>query len=311
MKTFRSIAIEKLVALVAFLALAVAIAWWWHQQSGLRRLRAERVAAALVGTAYVRATLLRLDIPEKLWSQPAAQSSGEEWRYELFTPPLVSYHAATKKFSVAPLPGLAGEAAPQFGVELLGVRREPFRLQLVGFVGAAGDYIGTFVSDDLPQTLLGRAGARFAPLGLTLKTFEVRRVNVAPRATAPVYDVAGFAVLHDEWSGSEVTLDTQTRKFTGAPLAMLRLVAEGGARPRAVREGEAFRHADATYRIERIQLDPPEVVVGKMAVGRSTPEQRVLKPASALDPEATRAATTQTYPAHSETNLAAAEQPHR
>lgn len=275
--------VEKFV-LGAACALAVgAGAWAWQQQAGLRALRAQPEAAALTGAAYARAEFAAPARAPKAWGKPAPQSQGGGWIYEIFTPPVIYYHASARAFSVTP-PSAFQDSALAFGLELLDVRRELYRLQLMGYLGSAQDYLAAFVSPQLPETLLARPGRRFEELGLTLRDFAVRKVNVAAPGELPVYDIAAFAVLQDERTGEEITLDNRARRFTDTPLAVLRLGAQ--AKPREVREGDEFTENDATYRIDRIQLDPPEVVVAKQVPGLPFPELRVLKPAGAVATQA-------------------------
>lgn len=270
---------EKIAFGVALVAVAGAGLWWWGQQEGLRALRTSPVAATLTGEAYARAEFKAPARVPKAWGKPAVQSQGGGWVYEIFTPPVIYFHASARAFSVTP-PSVFQDGALAFGLELLDVRRELYRLQLMGYLGSTQDYLGTFVSPQISETLLARPGRRFEELGLTLKDFAVRKVNVAAPGELPVYDIAAFAVVHDERTGEEVTLDNRERRFTDTPLAILRLGAQ--AKPREVREGDEFAENDATYRIERIQLYPPEVVVAKQVPGLPFPELRVLKPAGAV-----------------------------
>lgn len=266
------------IAFGAAMAITVASgAWWWRQQAELRTLRAEPVAVPLRGEAYARSEFPVPARAPKAWGKPAAQSQGPGWVYEVFTPPVIYYHAQARAFSVTP-PSVFQDGAVAFGLELLDVKRELYRLQLMGYLGAPQDYLATFVSPLVPETLLARPGRHFADLGLALRDFSVRKVNLAAPTEPPAYDIAAFAVLFDERTGEEVTLDNRQRKFTDTPLAVLRLGAQ--AKPREVREGDEFSDEAATYRIERIQLDPPEVVVAKQVPGLPYPELRVLKPAT-------------------------------
>lgn len=269
---------EKALALLAFALTAGAAAWWWQQQALLHRLHAERVSAEMAGAAYTAAALPELPAAGRAWGKPATQSSGSGWTYELFTPPVIYYHATAKTFTVTPPLYLAETNNLPFGLELVAVKREPFSLQLVGYVGAPGDYTAAFVSAQSPETLLARSGKRFDQLGLALKSFDIRRIPLDPRAAQPIYDVAAVATLHDERSGTEVTLDTRGPKLTDTPLAVLRVVADAKGKPRVLHQGDTFQQDDATFRVEHIQLDPPEVVVAKQTAGLPYPETRVLKP---------------------------------
>lgn len=53
-------------------------------------------------------------------------------------------------------------------------------------------------------------------------------------------------------------------------------------------EGDTFADEGATYRIERIQLDPPEVVMARTAPGLPVPEMRVLRPPAQLAGKTTK-----------------------
>lgn len=268
---------EKALTLLALAAAAGAVVWWWRQQAPLRRLQAELVAPQISGADYAPAALPDTIASAKPWGRPAAQSSGAGWIYELFTPPVIYYHATTRTFTVMPPLHFAEQTNLPFGLELLAVKREPFRLQLVGYIGAPGDYTAAFVTEQSPETLLARSGKRFDQLGLALKSFEIRRIALDPRAAQPVYDVAAVATLHDERDGTEVTLDTRGPKLTDTPLAVLRVVTDAKGKPRVLHQGDTFQQDDATFRVEHIQLDPPEVVVAKHTAGLPYPETRVLK----------------------------------
>lgn len=271
---------EKLLLAAVLGAVAAGGAWAWRQQPRLAVVRGEPELPGLAGALPAPSVFGQL--PEKtVWAKPPAQSQGGGWLYEVFTPPVIYYHAAARTFAVTPPHyAPAGTAETVFGLELLAVKRAPYRLQLAGYFGAPGDYLAAFVSSEVPQTLLARAGRRFEELGLTLKSFDVRKVAVEADSPGPVYDIAALAVLFDEEAGTEVLLDSRSTKLTDTPLAVFQ-APDGKGRPRELQEGDTFSEADATYRIERIQLDPPEVVVARTAPGVPVPETRILRPADA------------------------------
>jgi hypothetical protein len=268
---------EKLLGALAAAVLAASCGWVWSLQPAITGLRQQAVTAELSGADYALSGLRLPATKPVVWSKPAAQSHGSGWLYEVFTPPVIYYNALARSFTVTPPMNLA-EGGTAFGLELLDVRLEPYRLQLVGYFGEPGDFLAAFVSPGLPETLLARSGRRFEQLGLTLRSLEVKKVVVAHSDDWPVYDVAALAVLVDEKSGEEVVLDSRSKKLTDTPLAVLRLSAAGGA-SRSLHEGDTFSDDTATYRIERIQLDPPEVVVAKQTPGLPLPETRILRPA--------------------------------
>jgi hypothetical protein len=165
-----------------------------------------------------------------------------------------------------------GEETP-FDLELLEVKAAPFPLQLAGYFGEPGDYLVAFISAGQPGTLLARRGHRFEQLGLTLRRFEVGTIAVDHDDAWPVYEAAGFAVLHDERTDREVVLDSRRK-----PAVTLQAVLQGPGdqQPISRQEGELVMQRGATYRLQRIRADPPEVVMVQQVEGSAMPELRVL-----------------------------------
>lgn len=216
---------------------------------------------------------------ERRWRPPPAQPAGPGWGFEVFTPPALHYDRLTGIFSVAPTHG-AGSSHESLPVELLAVKREPFRLQLAGYSGAPGNWLGFFTSPASAETLLARPGHRFEELGLSLKSLDVTNRRGGPASDPRAEEVAGVAVLHDEKSGREVVLESRDRLYSEPPLALLRLTDAAGS-DREVREGETWSDGHMRYRIERIQLDPPEVVIVREAPGSRAPVTAIIRPAGA------------------------------
>ncbi|AOS45563.1 hypothetical protein Verru16b_02646 [Lacunisphaera limnophila] len=267
---------EKLLLATASGVVFAGCAWVWQAQPALQAVRSEPEQPVFTGEAPPRLEP-GLPLTKHRWTSPSAQSEGADWRYEVFTPPVIYYNAAARSFAVTP-PQYAAEATETvFGLELLAVKRAPYRLQLAGYIGAPGDYLAAFVSSEVPQTLLVRPGRRLEPLGLTLQRFDVRKIAIESDAPGPVYDIAAQAVLLDEQTGAEVLLDSRETKFTDTPLAVFQ-APDGKGPARELQAGDSFSDSDATYRIERIQLDPPEVIVARSTPGLAVPETRILRP---------------------------------
>lgn len=232
------------------------------RQQANRRRRRRLAAASLVTAAALWSLVAHLrPAPEPARAAVVIRHEPAPRPAETSTPPPAASHTA--------------EEEETFDLELLEVKTALFPLQLAGYFGEPGDYLVAFISTDQPETLLARRGHRFVPLGLTLRSFEVRKVAVDHDDAWPVYEVAGFAVLYDGKTGAEVVLDSR-RKPTGTLQAVLRGIA--GHQPSTLREGELLAQGGATYRIQRIQADPPEVVLVRQAEGPAMPETRVLQP---------------------------------
>jgi Tfp pilus assembly PilM family ATPase len=182
--------------------------------------------------------------------------------------------ASEQTAALAPAPERVESASAV--LELIKVEPDPCRLRVAGYFGEPGNYMVALVGLDRPETRLVRAGQRLEPSGLVLRDFEVRKIAGHSADNGPVYEMAGFAWLQDAQTGREFRLDSRRRKLGGAPHAVLRV--PGAAQPRVLIEGDWFWDAAGAYRIERIQLEPPEIVVAMRAPGSPAPEQRILRP---------------------------------
>jgi hypothetical protein len=289
---------EKLVFALAVLALGLGLLWVQREQVVVQQVRAEPMEPGLVGSAHVRDAASAPAAPKVVWTKPVPSPADDGWASDLFTPPDVILDAVTGSFVAARSAGPAGPVAgTSLSLQLLAVKQEAYRLQLAGYFGHADDYLGAFVSSQTAETLLAKAGHRFAALGLTLKNFDVRTVLLDENEAGPVYEAAALAVLHDEQTGADVVLDSRRPLFTGKLLAVFGLSGEGNA-SRELREGDSFSLTDAVYRVERILLEPAEVVLSRSAPALPAPELQVLRPEGQASAKSRPAAPSGPPPSH-------------
>ena len=277
---------EKILLVTAFAVAVVsalsfgALAW--------EHTRAPRgpVARVTLGTEpYVPTASDAPAVKTDTWNQPVAQSRGRDWVYDAFTPPEIFYNARAKHFTVKPPLG-AGEETPEepFGLELAAVRPEPFRLQLIGYVGSEGDWRGTFQNVASGEVFLGAAGRRVPNLALSIKRLAVATVDVKLPESMTTRQRIATAVVRDERTGKDVTLTHRERQFTGGLSAFV--APAGDSATREVREGETFTLGAASYRIEKILLAPPSVEITKEAPSLSQSDRRTLTPRESDDASA-------------------------
>jgi hypothetical protein len=208
----------------------VASGGWWWRQPGRSRLRIQPVAVPLAGARSAPSQSGTAVIPPS-WVEPApARTTG--WRYEVFSPPLIYYNPQSRSFAVTMPLAASGSMVPS---EPEPQQREPapYRLQLAGYFGAAGDYWVAFVCPDQPGTRLVRAGHYFSDLGLRFESFALEPLRLQPDGTDPGDGVLARAKLYDEWAGTEVELDNRTRKATAGPVAGRETPPRGGSVQRA------------------------------------------------------------------------------
>lgn len=274
---------EKLALTSAGLVLAVSAAVFGTMS--WRAARAPRTPVAqvqLADTPYVPAAADAPAVKTDVWNQPVAQTRGRDWVYDTFTPPEIFYNPRSRHFTVKPPLGAADDVPEEaFGLEVVAVKPEPFRLQLIGYVGGDGDWRGTFQNVASGEVFLAAAGRRVASLALSIKQLSIDIVDVKVPESMTTRQKIATAVVHDERSGKDVILTHRERRFTGGWAVFVSQAGESAVRE--VREGESFKLGDATYRIEKIQLNPPSVEITKDAPTLSQPDRRTLNPREADD----------------------------
>ena len=219
-------------------------------------------------------------VKTETWNAPVAQSRGREWIYDTFTPPEILYNARSKQFTVKPPSSLLDdESLEVFGLELVAVRPEPYRLQLIGFVGDEGKWKGMFQNVVTGETLLAASGHRVPKLGLTIKSLDVRPQPIGIPESMTTRQRVATAVIQDERTKREVTLTHRERFFTGTLSAFV--AAPDETATREVREGDAFKLGDAAFKIEKVTATPPGIEVSKEAPNLTQPDRRVLTPREA------------------------------
>jgi len=212
---------DKLLLALAIVILGCSLDWVRRQQPAARLVRNEAGSPNPPLGNFVPIAPKPPAASAPAWSEPVAESRGAGWRYEVFTPPVMHYSAATRSFALTSRQeNGAGEDETKSPAPVLSPQRpEDFRLQLAGYFGAPNDYIVAFRSPLMADTLLARVGHRFIDLELTFRSFDVRKVLVAETESGPVYEVAALATLFDERSNREVVLDSRTRQPADTLLA--------------------------------------------------------------------------------------------
>lgn len=218
-----------------------------------------------------------VDTTVRDWSAPLAQPHGERWIFEVFTPPIIFFDTSVDPpvFTVEPpLPAAAHAAPPPFGLEVLAVERQLYRLQYQGVVG------DLFMLDNL-ETGTGlnlREGQQSAEAGVTLLSGRVERRMITPDdpdQTPTVVNVATL-VLRDDRTGERIELTSLAPRHN--PRLQARVTAHG--REQVVQDGDRLEGPGATFVIRRIDLDPSRVTVEKWTPGEDL-VVRQLAPATA------------------------------
>jgi hypothetical protein len=226
-------------------------------------------------------------IATSVWPDPPAQSRGKEWIYDVFSPPVIYYNRETGEFTVTPpshARSVATAASAAFELELVEVRQEPYRIQLIGYAGADGAYLATFDLLEVGGSAVARPGATVPRGEFTLLSFEVVKVTTTSADSMPVVENVAVAVIRDQRTGREERLTNQERKMMPRLQGVFRLRSSPGEQ-RLLREGMSIDLAGQRYLVTQLSLFPPQAVVSRRppdSLGAS--ETRTLLPVGARPP---------------------------
>jgi hypothetical protein len=199
---------EKILVALTTCTLLLAGAWARYNAPHLALASARPL---IHGVPYLAATggTAAAESPE--WSRPSSQKRGTDWVYEMFTPPEIYYDGRSQEFSVKP--PLTADPETEAHPEPVVAPMEPFRLQLVGFVGGEGSYLGTFENVATSEHILARSGRAVPELAVTIRDFQVKRVRREPDDSMPTSELIATAVVRDERTGDDVVLTNLERAY--------------------------------------------------------------------------------------------------
>ena len=159
---------------------------------------------------------------------------------------------------------------------MIAVRPEPFRLQLIGYVGGEGNWRGMFQNLVTGQVFLAAGGHRVPTLGLTVRSLDVSPQPIKMGESMTTRQRVATAVVRDDKNARDITLTHRERVFTGTVFAFVSVPGETATRE--VRTGDMFKIGESTYKIEKIETSPPSVEVVKESPTLSQPDRRLLTP---------------------------------
>lgn len=201
------------------------------------------------------------------WPPPAAQSRGERWIFEAFTPPIIYFNPTTQAFTVEPpLPPSAAPVEPPFGISVVAVERELYRLQLEGYlVGPVGNvYLLNNVETGEGVRLREGQSAPEAAVTLVSGRIERRVVPSDDASQTPTSIEVVTVALRDERLGEGLELTNLSPRYN--PRIQARLQLEDGTAVTAG-EGESVAGPAGQFIIRRIDLENQRVTVEKLSTG--------------------------------------------
>lgn len=262
---------------VALLSAGVSAVWFGGKEKELERMR--RPIRPDSARASAPDQPVNRDEPGEwasTWPEPEAQPRGAEWVYDVFTPPEIYYDDEAEEFAVTMRADEAEIAEPEgtAGLELVAVKRALFPLQLFGYVGGEGHFVGSFENVRTGEVWLAGAGRELPGMNLVIAEFSVQR-----RAAGTVSDAAvATAVVRDGSTGRVTTLTTGERTFTDELVAVVALDEDGEETLHELRQGEALEVNGETFTVEQLQRDPPGARLTARAASTTLSRRLELRP---------------------------------
>ena len=214
-------------------------------------------------------TAFKITPPESLqWADAPKQTAGENWRFEVFTPPQIFYNQETKQFTVIPpvraekKPAVVvEEVKPTFGLDLVKVEQPLFRLQLVGALGEGPSARGTFENQLTKEIIIGAKGKRIDALNLEIVSFVSQRKRIKVKDGSDLIEDIVIATVKDTVTNLETQLDAKIRKTEGPITAAVktRLGEE-----KILRVGDKITEDNASFELLELTLIPQSAKIKKV-----------------------------------------------
>lgn len=272
---------DKIFLSIGGLALVLTTVWAFLEQSKISALSSD-VTAPTSGPAYEQKEISVAMPPSQTWSSAVPQPAGENWVYNVFTPPKIYYNVKSKQFTVVlPKPEPPEDPVKQEiqpipagpDLTLVKVTQPLFRLQLIGYIGDEGNYRGTFSNELTGKTFFGVSGRKLPDLNLEIVTFEAKRRKVAVPGGSTIIDVVSYAIVRDTITGKEYRLEPDKRLPDGPLTATLKLA---DASEKNVKTGDTLTIGEFSYLIGAVTAEPPSVAVKKSGASLTVPTEETL-----------------------------------
>ena len=196
------------------------------------------------------------------WPEAGPQRSG--WRYDVFTPPKI-YIDDEGRFTIEPWE-VAGPVEPPtpFGIYLVSVSRDPYRIQLEGYIEEDRDdptkNLALFYDEERQRGVRARAGDERPASNFKLLQFTVERIRVSESEIGRV----ARATILDQRTGDEVVLTDSERRLEDTVTVILGSEEDPGVEIKLTEAGQTFETSLGEYVLEEINLEESSVTVKKL-----------------------------------------------
>ncbi len=270
---------EKILALIGALLLLVTIVWALFSDLGGGDL------GLVTEVNQNPEFLVEQSIPQNVapldWGKPTPQR-GANWIFDIFTPPVIYYDEDTETFTVTPPFPNAVPSEDPFELQLIEVSRQPFRLQLVSYAGAIGNYLLTLENLESGRDIFCAPGDDLIGLGVGILDFKEKRLVAAStgEGSTEAFDLVGEAVVEDLKSGKSYRLRHNEITYLDESIAEFRTLS---GQQFKLSQGDSWSSEEATYQVNSIQSDEGSVWVERILKDVGGKEAKLLQPLSSFN----------------------------
>lgn len=213
------------------------------------------------------------------WQEPPSQSSGPDWLFGIFTPPIIYFDPERNAFELTPPRRSA--PPPPFALVPVAFERGLHRLQYAAHAGSEGRYIVELRDEERDTWLRGRVGERIPDGEVRIIDFSVERIRVTADdegSTAFVDEVVRMEIF-DERANETIVLTNAPRY---EDFWSLRVSTPDGVL--SLRDGDEWLGDGAVYAIDSMDPVVGDVRVIRLRGDASPPEIRdfTIKPDQSL-----------------------------
>lgn len=271
---------DKLLLGIAVLVLIGGVVLYVLKSGTLGDQISGAASASASGEAYQPIPIPESTAADAIWPAPTPQASGEEWLYDVFTPPKIFIDRQGNFTAIPPKPPVPPEP---FGIYLSEApSREPYRIEYQGFSGdrkKPGECVIFLNDNERESRIFIKLGEENAQAEVKVLDFEVKRVI----SDGNVVDVTGIVTIEDLRTGEKFELiDGQTLYDDE-----IQIVFRSDEDPDVLVElsvatlpedGLPFQTPTANYTLRGISLEDDTVIVEKNATEEDEAEVLTLTP---------------------------------
>ena len=232
------------------------------------------IEVEVVGISYQNEEIPSAQTQEASWPEPTSQSAGPEWIYDVFTPPEI-YIDQDGNF--VPTGWKPAPPPTPFGVYLSDIVREPYRIQLEGYIeedrSDPSKSLLLLFDEDAQKQVRVRPGNESVDSEFEVISFNITRL----RDTDGNIEIEANANILDKRTGQNVLLIHGQRLF----LEDVKIVIRSDESPNFIKEITEvpliFEGPSGEYTLQELNLDESTVLVKKHATDTEPAEMRILK----------------------------------